>query len=141
MALDLIVVEIARLERDLQTLMTSSPLPPEPDFAAVDRFLIEGLRGGVEQIRIRGGQHFFWLLIGSMLSVPGASEARAAHRASPLLQCAATRATFESEVATSDPPKTMTHTFTSKPRTSSLATVSHDETRRPAHLLAGRLNR
>lgn len=45
-ALDRIVTELERLERELQKLTTSSPLAAEPDFEAVDRFLIETYEAG-----------------------------------------------------------------------------------------------
>lgn len=42
--LDDVLAEVAALERRLEDLVTGSPLPPEPDYAAVNEFLVEAYR-------------------------------------------------------------------------------------------------
>jgi uncharacterized protein len=43
-AFDEVLTEIGELERELQDLIETSPLPPDPDHAAVDAFLVRAYR-------------------------------------------------------------------------------------------------
>ncbi len=43
-AFDEVLTEIGELERELEDLIETSPLPPDPDDAAVDAFLVRAYR-------------------------------------------------------------------------------------------------